>query len=947
MVIQFKILEKELRHIMKHIYKLLTFTFCLTATFAFSQNSLSGKVLDKSTAESLIGVSIVVEGSGGGTVTDFDGNFTLETNEDLPLNLVFSYIGYENQTLEVTDWNQKIKIEMSSASLAIDVVEIKGQRISDKQKAAAQTVESMDVLAIKQTAAESFYEGLGTLKGVDLTAASLGFKIINTRGFNSTSPVRSLQIIDGVDNQAPGLNFSLGNFLGASELDIKKVDIIVGANSAFYGPNAFNGVISMETKNPFYTKGLSASIKRGDRNILEGAIRYADSFKNKNDKEFLAYKVNLFYLQADDWVANNNNAVDGSVSVFGNPGGWDRVNTYGDEYYTGNDFSQASPWQYPGLGVFHRTGYQEADLVDYGTKNAKGSIAFHLRTDPDATYDSPELILASNFGWGTTVYQGDNRFSLKNILFFQNRLEFRKTDKYFIRAYMTKEDAGDSYDPYFTALRLQERAKDNEQWKSDYAAYWLANVEPVMKQMGYPELEIIFEPELSFFFDQEAADNFISNNYDSLVIWHQQAAAFSNLLNPSELGTQDFLLPGTPEFQQAFDEITSAKSNSIENGTRFFDKSSLYHVHGEYKFEPSFLDSWIVGGNMRLYTPVSEGTIFNDTIPGERITNLEGGIYSGIEKSFFEKKLKFNGTLRLDKNQNFDLLPTPAASVVYNPNKTTFLRASFSSAIRNPTLSDQYLYLNVGPAILSGNLNGATDLITLESFSDFRSELNLDTLVYFDIDPIRPEKVKTFELGIRTTLFDAVYLDAGYYYSIYTDFIGYSLGLDVEFDQSQSLPIPSDLQAYRYAANSSNEVSTQGLSVGLNYYFKKYFQFSTNYSWNRLNQVLDDPIIPAFNTPEHKFNIGFSARDLFDNFGFNINYKWIEGFLFEGSPQFTGFIPGYDLLDGQVNYYFKKFNTTLKVGGSNLLNNKVSQTYGGPRIGRVAYVSLNYEFNKK
>lgn len=119
----------------------------------------------------------------------------------------------------------------------------------------------MDLLAIKATPSDNFYDGLGSMKGVDLTAASLGFKIINMRGFNSTSPVRSLQIIDGVDNQAPGLNFSLGNFLGSSELDVNKVDLVVGASSAFYGPNAFNGVISMETKNPFFHKGLSASLK--------------------------------------------------------------------------------------------------------------------------------------------------------------------------------------------------------------------------------------------------------------------------------------------------------------------------------------------------------------------------------------------------------------------------------------------------------------------------------------------------------------------------------------------------------------------------------------------------------------------------------------------------------------------------------------------------------------
>ena len=83
-----------------------------------------------------------------------------------------------------------------------------------------------------------------------------------------------------------------------------------------------------------------------------------------------------------------------------------------------------------------------------------------------------------------------------------------------------------------------------------------------------------------------------------------------------------------------------------------------------------------------------------------------------------------------------------------------------------------------------------------------------------------------------------------------------------------------------------------------------------------------------------------------NDFGFNINYKWIQAFTFEGSPQFTGFIPSYDLLDGQINWKVRPLNTTIKIGASNLLNNKQFQAYGGPKIGRLAYMSLTYELKK-
>ena len=921
---------------------------------AEAQTTLRGEVTDAGNSDPLIGASVVVKGTTEGTVTEYDGTFELKTKQTLPLTLLISYVGYDEIELPVSAAAQPLKIKLNANAITTDVVEIKGQRISEKQKANPLTVESLDLIAIKQAATDNFYDGLGSLKGVDLTAASLGFKIINTRGFNSTSPVRSLQIIDGVDNQAPGLNFSLGNFLGSSELDVVKVDLIVGASSAFYGPNAFNGVISMETKNPFLHKGLSASVKAGERSLLEGAFRWADALKNKNGHEAFAYKVNFSYMRAYDWEADNYDPVDGTDTGVDNPGRFDAVNIYGDEYFSGFDYSTFDLHTYPGLGAWHRTGYREKDLVDYNTRNIKANAAFHLRTNPAAGDASPELIYSSNFGTGTTVYQGDNRFSLRNIRFFQNRLEFRKRDKYFIRAYMSKEDAGDSYDPYFTALLLQDSAKRNTDWGIDYVDYWLRNVAPVIKNAeGFPRLNIVFDPntgQVTATFDREAALAWLAANKDRVDDWHAQAEIFANTANPRNGGV-DFYAPGTDRFRDEFSDITSKSRN--ENGTRFIDRSALYHVHGEYKFKPSFLEHLTVGANARLYTPFSEGTVFYDTA-GIQLTNFEFGMYGGLEKALLDNRLKASLALRVDKNQNFDWLFSPAASLVWKPGANNYLRASFSSAIRNPTLTDQYLSLNVGRATLSGNLEGVDSLVTISCLRDFLGTLDRNQLVYFNIDPVRPEKVKTFELGYRTTLFDKLFIDAGYYYSIYDDFLGFNLGAELTLDPQNGRP--TNVRAYRYAANSTNTVTTQGFSIGMNYYFGKYYMASGNYSWNRLNKTFeDDPIIPAFNTPEHKYNISLSGRDVPVNLGFlklpklgfNINYKWIQGFIFEGSPQFTGTIPTYDLVDVQVNHEWKKLNATVKIGASNVLNNKQFQTYGGPRIGRLAYISFVYEFKKR
>lgn len=930
---------------------LLVLLITLISSFAWGQSHvLKGIVSDELSGEPLINATVVVKGTTDGTITDFDGRFELKTTQPLPLTLVVSYVGYSDKEVEVADASKYIKVNLGEDAITIDAIEVKGRRISEKQQQRPLTVETLDNIAIVETPAANFYDGMGAMKDVDLTAASLGFKIVNTRGFNSTSPVRSLQTIDGVDNQSPGLNFSLGNFLGASDLDVNRVNLIIGASSAYYGPNAFNGVIAMETKNPFIKRGLSASVKAGERNLRETAIRWADVVNNKDGQAFMAYKINAFYLSADDWVADNDEAVDDTDSAYGNPGGWDAVNTYGDEYFSLNDFSdeQANlPSDRAGLGLFHRPGYNEIDLVDYDTRNMKLGAALHFRLQPQKEFESPELIMAVNYGTGTTVYQGDNRFSLRNIRFFQPKIELSKKDKWFVRAYMTKEDAGDSYDPYFTALRLQEMAKKDDLWAQDYTAYWRFNVYPQMRENGYPTPSVSGQGQLIF--DYDAARQWLTDHHDQLIQWHAETRDAANKANILNSETVDYFVPGTERFQMAFDSITSMKNT--EGGTLFFDESALYHAHGEYIFTPEWMDRITVGANARYYTPFSDGTVFSDT-SGTKITNFEYGIYTGLEKKF-GREWSLSATFRMDKNENFDFLFTPAASVVYSPNINNFFRFSFSSGIRNPTLTDQYLNLNVGRATLLGNLNGYENLLTVESFVDYLGTFDRSLLDTLNIAPVRPEQVKTFELGYRTTLFDQLYLDATYYYNVYDHFIGYNLGVETEFN---FFGFPTNTKAYRVAANSTNQVTTQGFSIGMNYYFSNYYAINGNYSWNKLNKAFpDDPIIPAYNTPEHKYNIGVSARNIpvklgfspGTKFGFNFNYKWVQGFLFEGSPQFTGYIDDYAMLDGQVNLKFPKINTTFKLGASNILNTLTYQTYGGPQIGRLAYVSVLYNFEKK
>lgn len=932
---------------MSFTFRFLIFTLSLLSFHPsyYSQNIVKGKVIERVNSEPIIGATIIEKGTNNGCVSDIDGKFKLSTSTNFPFTITISFVGYSTQEISVTSQDQKLNVKLEEASYELDAVEIREVSISQKQKESALTVESLGAQDIKQTASADFYEGLGALKGVDLTAASIGFKVINTRGFNSTSPVRSLQIIDGIDNQAPGLNFSLGNFLGASELDVQKVDLIVGASSAFYGPNAFNGVISMTTKDPFLHKGLSVMAKGGERNLMDLSVRYAHVFKSKDSVDRWAMKFNLSYLKADDWQATNDDPVYKSETDKTNWGGYDAVNRYGDEISFKWNTKYLKEFA-PGLGVIHRTGYEEKNIVDYGTENLKSSFALHRKFK-----NNSQLVAASSFGTGTTVYQGDNRYSLKDVLFFQNKVEY-KSDKGFIRAYATHEDAGKSYDAVFTALLMQNAAKSDDQWSKDYANYWIKHIKNKVKALpDFPTAQIIFGPNgPEYFYDYDLADQVMENYSDSLQAWHLEARTAADSAISGVLlfdGNNDRYAPGTTQYDSILNS-TISKTAYTEGGSKFFDKSALYHIHGERKFSLDtnklFKLDITTGANYRMYTPRSDGTLFSDT--AGRITNQEAGLYVGLDKNFMKEKLKASSTIRVDKNQNFPVIFSPAASLVYKFDINNILRCSFSSAARNPTLQDQYLFYNTGRATLLGNINGYDSLVTVESAQWMANTQNPDTLQYFNVDPIVQEKVKTVELGFRSLIAKRIYIDASYYYSFYKDFIGFKIGLDPVIDPTTNLFNPSRTKAYRIASNANDIVTTQGFSIGLNYYFKKYIKIVGNYSWNKLNEKDSlDPIIPAFNTPEHKFNIGVQGVDI-KNFGFNVNYKWIQGFLYEGSPQFTGLVPTYYLLDAQISRKIPKMHSTLKLGASNILNKKQFQVYGGPRVGRMIYLSLLVELDK-
>jgi outer membrane receptor protein involved in Fe transport len=505
---------------------IITF-FCLCfSVIAFSQTTITGNVVDQN-QEPITGANVIVAGVAAGTSTDFDGKFSLSVDQSPPFKIEISSIGYQKVTQEVTSNNQSFTIELKEGD-ELDEIVISASRTPESVRESPVTIERFDVSDIKSAASPNFYNSLENLKGVDVNKGSLTFNSVNTRGFATFANTRFVQLVDGMDNASPALNFVVGNFLGMNELDVNSVELLPGASSALYGANAFNGILFMTSKNPFDHEGVSVYVKTGitsqeeagDNSYYDFGVRVAHKFSDK-----FAAKGSFSYMHGTEWYATDTNqynlrgaGLPDEIIPFNNQPAHDALNIYGDEVSLGalgtnlNEVGQSLEAQglipagssslIPGVNV-SRTGYREQDLTDYDGDNGKADFSLHYR--PKA--DDLEIIWNSKFGFGRTIYQGANRYQLDNFLMQSHKLEV-KSDDFFVRAYNINETAGNSYDMRFTGINMNKVGA--EEWFGTYAGAYLQGVlggltdtqshasarlaaDELTPQPGTPEFNALFE----------------------------------------------------------------------------------------------------------------------------------------------------------------------------------------------------------------------------------------------------------------------------------------------------------------------------------------------------------------------------------------------------------------------------------------------------------------------
>ena len=918
---------------MKTILKIL---IMLVGVFSYAQTTVSGSITDQNN-QPLSGATVIVVGTSSGVAADFDGNYTITVDMDAPFSIEASSVGFKPATVEVTG-TSTVNIVLED-NTALDEVVVSASRTPQRVFESPVTVERFGTKDIRTTASADFYDGLENLKGVDINVNSFTFKSINTRGFATFANTRFVQLVDGMDNSAPALNFPLGNLLGMVETDVLDVELVPGTSSALYGANAFNGILLMRSKNPFDHQGVSGQYKRGvtvqdaagTNEYQDLQIRWGHKFSDK-----LAMKVNFGYLTGTDWIANSEKDKL-NRSVFPGDYNHDGINIYGDEVAT-NIYGVAQAMV--GLGllpagaealvpstVVSRTGYNERYLTNYNAESIKADWGLYYRPFENDF----EISYVGKVGTGNTIYQGTNRYNIKNFFQQQHKLEVRN-DNFFLRGYVVSDSAGDSYDMVFTGININRAWKDDSTWFGEYAGTY------VLQTLG-------------------GATN-------------DQAHAAARAVADTGM-----FMPGTAEYEAAFNR--SVNDPDLTTGSKFQDESKYYHGDFNYNFSHLIDVADIqVGGSFRQYSLNSSGTIYTD-YDGE-INYSEYGVYTQVQKELdlsSSTELKLTGSVRYDKSEFFDGFFSPRFSAGLTVNKDHNIRASIQTGFRNPTTQDLFIGLDAGRAILvgsapsnldrwsrdytvstSGQALGVPGTVTQTGAAAYNNSYTLSSVnalaatgnpAVLDVanpDVVKPEQVTSIEVGYRGK-FGKLIVDFSAYHNTYEDFISQEVvvaplyGTVGDNALSVAAIANGDFQAYSAYTNSQAPVKSYGASLGVSTKVFGNYDLSGSYTYAKLDFDRDTypDFTTNFNTPEHKFKASFGNTEVFENVGFNIAYRYSDNYFWEATFG-NGIVPEYHVLDAQVSLKVPSFKSTFKAGATNLLGDEYFTAFGTGFIGSMYYV---------
>jgi len=958
--------------------------FVLLSTFILAQTSVTGVVVDSNNTP-IPGANVVFD-STTGAVADFNGEFSIDVDATPPFSLTVSSIGFETTSITVNASDASFTVTLSDSENLLDEVVLSASKTAQSLFESPVTIERFDYKDIAASTGADFYQSLEQLKGVQVISTGIINQTVNARGFSTAWNEGFVQLVDGMNNEAPGLNFSAGNLAGVNELDLYNIEFLPGASSALYGPNAYKGILVMNTKNPFDFQGFSAYVTQGitsqdvagDNHYFDFGMRFAHAF---NDK--FAVKATLGYVKGKDWAAadysDKNNPVpfipgtlqNADPSLFPT---YDGYNVYGEQSTTWNMTDIFTGLVLPGLGAqfgipaattsyyaslfntlapnyfgtqeIMTSGYTEMALDPRGeASNFKFNVAGHYRFNGNS-----ELIYVFNQGRGNTLLQGSARFKMLNFGIQQHKLEY-KTKNFTARAYKTIESSGNT--SQLDALGGNLFAAQPGGALGWFGGYFNSYFQTLAGQINPDPLAAINNMLVGILFYGD------TSMYDT---WVTPGMNFNAHAAGRTAANANMLVPGSTEFKAAYDRIT--RTPIADGGAVVLDNTISNSFEASYDVSDLVEGfNMVVGGSFREYVLRSNGTLFTDY--DAPIKTNETGIFASVQKDIFDGAISLNGALRYDKAQNYDGSFTPRVGALIDIAPNHNLRVSYQTAMRTPTMQDMYIGLGSGtqagfPVVLfgsspdsverfryqhntfTGSYTVTGDMVMNNSYK--AEQLLAGTIEVAELDNVEPEYVQSREVGYRYNG-KRLSIDINANWSKYQNFIA-SKNVIVPFygsvanGSALAAVAANDVAIYAVDNNTDEVVSTMGLDIGLDAKIFGKFDFGAKFAYNEMDRSNIDPNYEtSFNTPKVRGRLSLGSTEIGDNIGFNVSASYHNSFLYE-STFADGIIPANWIFNASMSFDVPELQSVIKVGAVNLTGDDYASIPYTGLIGSQYYIKF-------
>ena len=956
--------------------RLMLFSTFLLVSIIHAQTTINGSVVDEETNEPLPGVNILIKGTFSGVSTDFDGNFSLITEESFPITLELSYIGFTTKTIKVASANSDMNFSIAQGSDALDEIVLSASRTPERIFESPVPVEKYSLKKIEASTSADFFNGLANLRSVNLQEAGLVFNQVSIRGFSDVYMEGLVTLVDGMNNQAPVFGFAFGNLIGLHQLDVQSVELLPGASSALYGADAYKGTLFINSKNPFDHEGISVMYRTG---VTEQDVAGSNSFTDigvrlatkLSDK--WAIKATIAHKEGTDWVPGDYRHYNADRSINTNENyktqfsNYDGVNTEGERTFStatifdaladlaGNPalagFSNLSPNYFDPITS---PGYKISDLYGTDTYNTKGNFAVHYR--PDSV---TEISLQSLVGTGKAMLPtGGMMYNIDKVVVQQHKLDYKRGGLK-ARVYYTHEDAGDTVAGLLMGTAVANSMPGGllDGYGTPYLQTYLGTL---AASKGYPAGLAGIGALLGDIGNHIQGTAMMGGDTTPLAFNDLFGGSTAIAHNNARAVADPLLLqPGTSAFNDAVASATRLTADNLGTGSRIQDISKVYNYEVDYDFGDKFsFGNVIVGAQFKNFDLNTGGTLYTDE--DGPIKYSQYGAYAQLKTDLFDEFVSLTTSMRYDKVEVLDVGNiTPKLALLFNLSENKNIRFSAQQGFRNPTNQDMFIGYNTGSAVILGgtqsNIDRFSKTVLLENGNPytFTGKYVIDNAVEIGtsadatngLGNVKAEVVTSYEVGYRFNS-PKFTLDISAYMSNYKDKIAGKFVNAPVTSAAFSTPAAAvgadSYYTFQVDSNFNDEFQTSGVNLETTFALSNNLSANLIYEYNKTDYVAKptDSYIISWNTPENRIKAGLNYSSGKLSLGANARYN---SEYFYQSSYVNGTIEANTVIDAKLSYDLPSLKSVLEIGGNNIGGDNYVSVPGSGLIGSIYYAGLRID----